>query len=137
MRLAGNFGRFSDFLTAVGAFRIIETKLGKMRPIMKFLWSRCISPRVSAGFRPCLRLPSLVRPFHSSRHKLKSNTEQPLVGKNPIIKVSEEIQEALTNGAGASMRPVVALESAIYTHGLQSFLRSESYILQRCRVPLP
>ena len=104
---------------------------------MYFLWSRCIGHKVSAGLRPCLRLPSLVRPFHSGRHKLRSNAEQPLAGKNHIIKVSEEIQEALTNGGGASMRPVVALESAIYTHGLQSFLRSESYTLQRCRVPLP
>ena len=40
---------------------------------------------------------------------------------SPFVKISEEIREAIVNRGNAATRPVVALETAIYTHGLHCF----------------
>lgn len=46
-----------------------------------------------------------------------------------FIRVSEEVQDAVANG-----EPVVALESAAYTHGERSLLRDA--VMQPCRPPI-
>jgi len=46
-----------------------------------------------------------------------------------FIRVSEEVRHAVANG-----EPVVALESAAYTHGERSLLRDA--VMQPCRPPI-
>lgn len=57
---------------------------------------------------------------------------------NPIFKVSEEIREAIANKHNAATKPVVALETAIYTHGLHNFyVLGGSVPYDAHRIPLP
>lgn len=55
-----------------------------------------------------------------------------------MFKVSEEIHEAIANKHDAATRPVVALETAIYTHGLHDlYILGGSVPYDAHRIPLP
>jgi hypothetical protein len=67
-------------------------------------------PPLSRGFQ-CLRV---ARNLNVSRFQVfkRFQSTQRLGSRNDFFKISEEVQEALETG-----RPVVALETTIYTHG--------------------
>ena len=53
-------------------------------------------------------------------------------GRDRFFRVSEEVQEALNTG-----KPVVALETTIYTHGVFDFALKEAPILTSIRISVP
>lgn len=63
------------------------------------------------GLRPCR---SIILQSCGRRSRY-FHTARPLGLSNEFLKVSEEVQEAVSTG-----KPVVALESTIYTHGMLS-----------------
>jgi hypothetical protein len=67
-------------------------------------------PPLSRGFRP-LRVAHSLAPSHFQAFRRSQGTHT-RVSRNDLFKVSEEVQDALETG-----KPVVALETTIYTHG--------------------
>ncbi len=59
-------------------------------------------------YREALRLRSSFRPFAPYCHRVRTIA----TGRDRLFRVSEEVQDALATG-----KPVVALETTIYTHG--------------------
>ena len=59
-----------------------------------------------------------------------SSSPEKLGGLRSVLRISQEVQDAL-----ATNRPVVALESTIYTHGAISDLRLEEIVRQHGGVP--
>jgi hypothetical protein len=77
-------------------------------------------PPLSRGFQ---RL-RVARNLDASRFQVfkRLQSTQRLRSRNDFFKISEEVQEALETG-----RPVVALETTIYTHGeLEATVPSEN-----------
>ena len=71
--------------------------------------------------------------FSTSRSAYSANTTSTLgklEGLKDLLKISEEVQDAL-----ATNKPVVALESTIYTHGAITDLRLEEIVRQHGGVP--
>lgn len=57
---------------------------------------------------------------------------------NPFFKVSEEIRDAIANKHNAATKPVIALETAIYTHGPHDlYILGGSVPYDAHRIPLP
>lgn len=76
-------------------------------------------PPLSRGFQRLRVAYNLAVPRFQVLKRFQS--AQPLGSRNDVFKISEEVQEALE-----TRRPVVALETAIYTHGeLDAIVRPE------------
>ena len=61
-----------------------------------------------ASYRNALALCASLRPLMHYSYRVRSIT----TGRDRLFRVSEEVQDALETG-----KPVVALETTIYTHG--------------------
>lgn len=103
-----------------------QTQLMSYRIRLIFLGTslvNCIRFLLCLIFSVCEAMPPLSRGFQRLRiaHNLdvprfrvfkRFQSTQRLESRNDFFKISEEVQEALETG-----RPVVALETTIYTHG--------------------
>ena len=98
---------------------------------------KAIGPIFHAGLKSYPRLP-IARQLYTGSQKSPLGSEESSLRKTPFIIVDEEIRDAIANKGIGAARPVVALESAIYTHGLHVFFCPETYSLHNLQVsPTP
>ncbi len=89
-------------------------------------------------FRPCLSSHHASRRLYTEPERLHPRPNTWSGEINPFYKVSEEIREAVANKHNAATKPVVALETAIYTHGLHDlYVLGGSVPYDAHRIPLP
>lgn len=89
-------------------------------------------------FRPCLNSHHACRHFYTEPERLhpKLNTRSGKI--SPFYKVSEEVREAIASKHNAATKPVVGLETAIYTHGPHDlYILGGSVPYDAHRIPLP
>ena len=99
------------------------------------LSSRSLAWRSHSQWQRYMGIPARAgkSAFSTSRSVYSANptsTLGKLEGLKNLLKISEEVQDAL-----ATNKPVVALESTIYTHGAISDLRLEEIVRQHGGVP--
>ena len=115
---AGRFMEFSELICSPvlltlllcefnGGHLSLGRRMYELRDVITdTLSSLATMPSLSRGL---LRLPALCRP-----RGLKCCASRSLqTSSNSLFKVSEEVQDAIQTG-----KPVVALETTIYTHGM-------------------
>jgi len=83
------------------------------------------------ALKPCRTRSTLAgNAFSTSRTVLNSYASGSLAGLKDILRVSEEVTDAL-----ATNKPVVALETTIYTHGALGELHLENIVRKHGGVP--
>lgn len=97
-----------------------------------------LTGNVMRRLRLCLSSHHTSRRLYTEPETLHPRLNTLSEETSPFYRVSEEIREAIANKHNAATRPVVALETAIYTHGLHDlYIPGGSAPYDAHRIPLP